>query len=116
MKTQSSIHLSSRVHANHWRRVGDDLSLALRELEQAPARGGFVARLNGQLEVGTVVSGLAREQTVVERAQARIVDRIRELQRSKPETLVQRRYEKLRRIGAVAWHPPEPGEPVTVDE
>ena len=31
-----------------------------------------------------------------------IVDRIRELKRFKPETLVQRRYEKLRKIGAVA--------------
>ncbi len=49
-------------------------------------------------------------------AQAWIVDRIRELQRSKPETLVQRRYDKLRRIGEVAWHPPEPGEPAPVDE
>ncbi len=46
-----------------------------------------------------------------------IVDTIRELQRSKPETLVQRRYEKLRKIGAIAWHPPGGGpKPVTVDE
>jgi len=36
-----------------------------------------------------------------------IVDRIRELQRAKPETLVQRRYDKLRRIGAVAWRAPD---------
>jgi len=45
-----------------------------------------------------------------------IVDRIRELKRSKPETLVQRRYEKLRRIGAVAWNPPKPGDDGPVDE
>ena len=35
-----------------------------------------------------------------------IVDRIRELKRSKPETLVQRRYEKIRKIGAIAWKQP----------
>jgi len=48
--------------------------------------------------------------------QAWIVDRIRELKRSKPETLVQRRYEKLRRIGAVAWNPTKPGDDEPVDE
>lgn len=41
-----------------------------------------------------------------------IVDRIRELKRSKPETLVQRRYEKLRKIGAIAWQQPPGGETV----
>ncbi len=44
-----------------------------------------------------------------------LVDRIRELKRTKPETLVQRRYEKLRKIGAIAWHPPA-GDPAHVDE
>ena len=63
------------------------------------------------------VGGAHRDPAAAAKAaQEWIVDRIRELQRSKPETLVQRRYEKLRRIGAVAWHPPEPGEPMTVDE
>ncbi len=32
-----------------------------------------------------------------------IVDTITKLRRAKPDTLVQRRYEKLRRIGTVAW-------------
>jgi acetyl-CoA carboxylase carboxyl transferase subunit alpha len=45
-----------------------------------------------------------------------IVDRIRELKRSKPETLVQRRYEKLRKIGAIAWQPPGERVPVAVDD
>ena len=36
-----------------------------------------------------------------------IVDQIRELKRSKPETLVQRRYEKLLRIGAMASKEPQ---------
>lgn len=61
------------------------------------------------------VGGAHRDPAAAAKAvQDWIVDRIRELQRSKPATLVQRRYEKLRRIGAVAWHPP--GDPGTVDE
>ncbi len=32
-----------------------------------------------------------------------IVERLRELKRFKPATLVERRYEKFRRIGAIAW-------------
>ena len=63
------------------------------------------------------VGGAHRDPAAAARAaQEWIVDRIRDLRRSKPETLVQRRYEKLRQIGAVAWHPPEPGDPVTIDE
>ncbi|MHC4218511.1 MAG: acetyl-CoA carboxylase carboxyltransferase subunit alpha [Planctomycetota bacterium] len=42
-----------------------------------------------------------------------IVDRIRELKRSKPETLVQRRYQKLRKTGAVAWKTPPSEDPIT---
>ncbi len=44
--------------------------------------------------------------------QAWIVDSIRQLQRAKPEALVQRRYEKLRRIGALASRPIE--EPAVI--
>ncbi len=63
------------------------------------------------------VGGAHRDPAAAAKAaQEWIVDRIRELQRSKPQTLVQRRYEKLRRIGAVAWHPPDPAEPATIDE
>ena len=41
-------------------------------------------------------------QGAAKQLQMWIVDRIRELKRFKPETLVQRRYEKLRKIGEVA--------------
>ena len=41
-------------------------------------------------------------QAAAKQLQTWIVDRIRELKRFKPETLVQRRYEKLRKIGEVA--------------
>jgi acetyl-CoA carboxylase carboxyl transferase subunit alpha len=60
------------------------------------------------------VGGAHRDPAATAKAlQSWIVDRIRQLKRSKPETLVQRRYEKLRRIGAVAWKTPPPEEPVT---
>ncbi len=63
------------------------------------------------------IGGAHRDIPAITKAiQDWIVDRIRELKRSKPETLVQRRYEKLRRIGAVAWHPPDPGDEPPVDE
>ena len=41
-------------------------------------------------------------EAAAKQLQTWIVDRLRELKRFKPETLVQRRYEKLRKIGAVA--------------
>jgi len=60
------------------------------------------------------VGGAHRDPTVVAKAvEAWIVDRIRELKRSKPETLVQRRYEKLRKTGAVAWKTPPGEDPIT---
>jgi acetyl-CoA carboxylase carboxyl transferase subunit alpha len=63
------------------------------------------------------VGGAHRDMAAAAKTvQGWIVDRIRELKRSKPETLVQRRYEKLRRIGAVAWNPPNPGDEEPVDE
>jgi acetyl-CoA carboxylase carboxyl transferase subunit alpha len=60
------------------------------------------------------VGGAHRDPTTVAKAvEAWIVDRIRELKRSKPETLVQRRYEKLRKTGAVAWKTPPGEDPIT---
>jgi acetyl-CoA carboxylase carboxyl transferase subunit alpha len=50
------------------------------------------------------VGGAHRNPEAAARAvQAWIVDTIRDLKRAKPDTLVERRYEKLRRIGSVAW-------------
>ena len=60
------------------------------------------------------VGGAHRDPTATAKAvEAWIVDRIRELKRSKPETLVQRRYEKLRKTGAVAWKTPPGEDPIT---
>jgi acetyl-CoA carboxylase carboxyl transferase subunit alpha len=60
------------------------------------------------------VGGAHRDAAAVARSvETWIVDRIRELKRSKPETLVQRRYQKLRKTGAVAWKTPPGEEPIT---
>ena len=60
------------------------------------------------------VGGAHRDPAAVARSvETWIVDRIRELKRSKPETLVQRRYQKLRKTGAVAWKTPPGEEPIT---
>jgi len=60
------------------------------------------------------VGGAHRDPGATARSvEAWIVDRIRELKRSKPETLVQRRYQKLRKTGAVAWKTPPGEEPIT---
>jgi acetyl-CoA carboxylase carboxyl transferase subunit alpha len=60
------------------------------------------------------VGGAHRDPAAVAKSvEAWIVDRIRELKRSKPETLVQRRYQKLRKTGAVAWKTPPGEEPIT---
>jgi acetyl-CoA carboxylase carboxyl transferase subunit alpha len=40
-------------------------------------------------------------QAMADRLGAWIVDKVRELKRFKPETLVRRRFEKFRRIGAI---------------
>jgi acetyl-CoA carboxylase carboxyl transferase subunit alpha len=49
------------------------------------------------------VGGAHRNPKVAaERVQNWIVEQLRELTRFKPETLIRRRYERLRRIGAVA--------------
>ncbi len=54
------------------------------------------------------VGGAHRDpQAAAKSVQSWIVDRIRQLKRSKPETLVQRRYDKLRKIGTVAWQEPQ---------
>ncbi|MHC4416443.1 MAG: acetyl-CoA carboxylase carboxyltransferase subunit alpha [Planctomycetota bacterium] len=55
-------------------------------------------------------------QAAANAVQSWIVDQVRELKRSKPETLVQRRYRKLRKIGAVAWQHPEGDSSRDVDE
>ncbi len=53
------------------------------------------------------VGGAHRDPAAAAKAvQSWIVDQIRQLKRAKPDTLVQRRYEKLRKIGAIAWQPP----------
>lgn len=44
-------------------------------------------------------------KTAAERVQAWLVEQVQELRRFKPETLIRRRYERLRRIGAVAEAP-----------
>jgi acetyl-CoA carboxylase carboxyl transferase subunit alpha len=60
------------------------------------------------------VGGAHRDPAATAKSvEAWIVDRIRELKRSKPETLVQRRYQKLRKTGAVAWKTPPAEEPIT---
>jgi acetyl-CoA carboxylase carboxyl transferase subunit alpha len=54
------------------------------------------------------MGGAHRDPAAAARAvQEWIVESIRELKPFKPDTLVQRRFEKLRRIGAVAWSPSE---------
>lgn len=64
---------------------------------------------NGLIDhvISEPVGGAHRDPKAAANAvQAWIVEQIRQLKRSKPETLVQRRYEKLRRIGQVAWSDP----------
>ncbi len=99
-----------------WKTANEETNIAAAEALALTAKANLA---NGLIDdvIREPVGGAHRDPAAAAKsAQEWIVDRIRELQRSKPETLVQRRYEKLRRIGAVAWHPPEPGGPVAVDE
>ena len=99
-----------------WKTANEETNIAAAKALALTAKANLA---NGLIDdvIREPVGGAHRDPAAAAKAaQEWIVDRIRELQRSKPETLVQRRYEKLRRIGAVAWHPPEPGEPMTVDE
>ncbi len=99
-----------------WKNANEETNIAAAKALALTARANLA---NGLIDavIPEPVGGAHRDPAMAAKAaQEWIVDRIRELQRSKPETLVQRRYEKLRRVGAVAWHPPEPGEPVAIDE
>ena len=93
------------------------------EVDSANAPGVYKLALtagdnltNGLIDavIDEPVGGAHRDPPATAKAvEAWIVDRIRELKRSKPETLVQRRYEKLRKTGAVAWKTPPSEEPIT---
>jgi acetyl-CoA carboxylase carboxyl transferase subunit alpha len=99
-----------------WKNTNEETIIAAAKALALTAQANLA---NGLIDdvIAEPVGGAHRDPAAAAKAaQEWIVDRIRELQRSKPDTLVQRRYEKLRRIGAVAWHPPESGEPVTIDE
>jgi acetyl-CoA carboxylase carboxyl transferase subunit alpha len=99
-----------------WKTANEETNIAAAKALALTAEANLA---NGLIDdvIREPVGGAHRDPAAAAKAaQEWIVDRIRELQRSKPETLVQRRYEKLRRIGAVAWHPPEPGEPAAIDE
>jgi len=99
-----------------WKNTNEETIIAAAKALALTAQANLA---NGLIDdvIAEPVGGAHRDPAAAAKAaQEWIVDRIRELQRSKPDTLVQRRYEKLRRIGAVAWHPPEPGEPAAIDE
>jgi len=99
-----------------WKTANEETNIAAAEALALTAKANLA---NGLIDdvIREPVGGAHRDVPAITKAiQDWIVDRIRELKRSKPETLVQRRYEKLRRIGTVAWHPLDPGEDAPVDE
>jgi acetyl-CoA carboxylase carboxyl transferase subunit alpha len=94
-----------------WKSSNEETNIAAARALALTARDNMRNRLVDEV-ITEPVGGAHRDpQHAVENVQAWIVDRIRELKRLKPQTLMQRRYEKLRRIGALTG-----GEPAAPPE
>jgi acetyl-CoA carboxylase carboxyl transferase subunit alpha len=92
-----------------WREANEQSNSAAARALALTARDNLTNGLVDDI-ITEPVGGAHRDPAAAARAvQEWIVESIRELKPFKPETLVQRRYEKLRRIGAVAWSPVESG-------
>lgn len=90
-----------------WKEANPDSNSAAANALALTAKANLA---NGLVDhvISEPVGGAHRDpQAAAKSVQSWIVDRIRQLKRSKPETLVQRRYDKLRKIGAVAWQEPQ---------
>ncbi len=90
-----------------WKQANEQSNAAAADALALTARDNLA---NGLIDhvIPEPVGGAHRNpHATAKEVQSWIVDQIRQLSRSKPETLVQRRYEKLRGIGAVAWQQPQ---------
>jgi acetyl-CoA carboxylase carboxyl transferase subunit alpha len=84
-----------------WKEANEQTNAAAAEALALTAGDNLRHRLIDEV-IDEPVGGAHRDpEGTAERLQSWIVDRVRELKRFKPETLVRRRYEKLRRIGAL---------------
>ena len=89
-----------------WKQVNEETNTAAARALALTARENLANGLIDHL-IPEPMGGAHRDAATAAKAvEAWIVGQLQELNRSKPETLVQRRYEKLRKIGAVAWEKP----------
>ncbi len=89
-----------------WKEANEEANMSAAKALALTAKENLANGLIDDL-IHEPVGGAHRDPAAAAKAvQSWIVDQIRQLKRAKPETLVQRRYEKLRKIGAIAWQPP----------
>lgn len=85
-----------------WKAANEETNNAAADALALTARDNLKNRLIDDV-IDEPLGGAHRNpQEAAEQIQKWVVDRIRELKRFKPQTLVQRRYEKFRKIGAIA--------------
>lgn len=85
-----------------WKAANEETNNAAAEALALTARDNLKNKLIDDV-IDEPLGGAHRNpQEAAEQIQKWVVDRIRELKRFKPQTLVQRRYEKFRKIGAIA--------------
>lgn len=94
-----------------WKTANEETNSAAAEALALTARDNLRNGLIDEIIPEPVGAAHRDPQATAERMQAWIVDRVAELVRYKPQTLVRRRYDKIRRIGAMAG-----GESLTPQE